>query len=214
MARIATELEFWSAAGRTDSRWRQKKLHSSRKKFGYFRWNLNHRTMGILNKLFGSSKASSNSQPDTPTPSASFNSSDFPIGADDFDSLTREEIAYGGKRLSRRYWNSIYLGAYAPQLDTAIFKGTKLDDSDAERIVKELHVLFGEDDIGNTDWTDADSTDLSGDVLNRSWTVQPEDVRVDLNVDNFSPNDDPVMLSITPWKVFRTVLHNKRKSTL
>jgi len=94
----------------------------------------------------------------------------------------------------------------------AVFKGRAMLSANAKGIVQTLHNLFGEDDLGNVDWTDDDAADLSGNALSRSWTVG--DVSVDLNVDNFSPNDDPVMLTITPWKSFRTIIHNKVKSTV
>jgi hypothetical protein len=166
--------------------------------------------MGLFDKFLGKSKPTPQpctSIPQQPAQPAS-------PAPDNFDGLTLEQIAHGGKRLSRKYWGSIYLGAYAPQVEMAVFKGTRIEAGDAERLVRTLHELFGPDDVGNEEWTEEDASDLAGDNLLRSWTVQPGDVHVDLNVDNFHPSDDPVMLSIRPWKMFRSILHEKRKGNL
>lgn len=162
--------------------------------------------MGIFDKIFGGGKPTNPSESQPAQPAG-------PL-PDNFDGLTLEQIAHGGKRLSRIYWGSIYLGAYAPQLDMAVFKGTKMADADAERLVRYLHELFGADDVGNEEWSEDDLSDLQGDSLMRSWTVQPGDIHVELNVDNYHPSDDPVMLSIRPWQVFRSLVHQRRKGRI
>lgn len=153
--------------------------------------------MGIFDKLFRAPKGSP-----LATPMAA-------PGKDDFASLVKEHVAHGGKRLTREYWNSIYLGAYAPQLDMAVLKGTKLRTSDGKRLVEALHDLLGEDTLGNTDWIEDDSGDLEGLSLSRIWSIHPQGIEVSLEVDNFHPTDDPLMLSIRPWKAFRDFVSSK-----
>lgn len=144
--------------------------------------------MGFFNNLFGSTRKEESSSP----------------SGNDLETLSREQIAHGGKHLSKRYWNSIYLGAYAPQMDMAVFKGTKLDLVHAVELVSSLHKLLGDGSLGETNWTDDDAFDLEGSSLHRSWTLNTEqEIQVDLDVDNFNASDDPVMLSIRPWNEFK-----------
>ena len=148
--------------------------------------------MGIFDKLFGASPSTS----DDPR-------------IDDFASLAKEKVAHGGERLSRRYWNSIYLGAYVPQIDMAVLKGTKLHTPDGMRLVQALHDLLGEDSIGHAGWTDDDADDLEGLSLSRMWTSDTHGIDVTLEVDNHHATDDPLMLSIKPWKDFIELVSSK-----
>lgn len=153
--------------------------------------------MGIFNKLFGAPKS-------TPLPASTIQP-----GKDDFASLAKEQVAHGGKQLSRKYWNSIYIGAYAPQIDMAVLKGTKLSISDAQRLVTALHDLLGEDSVGNTEWTEQDADDLESGDLHRMWNDDAHGIEASLMVDNHHAKDDPLHLSIRPWKAFREFVGSK-----
>lgn len=145
-------------------------------------------SMGLLSNLFGSDKDSGGDVP----------------ARDTWDLLCRETIAQGGRTLRQRYWSSIYLGAYAPQFDMAVFKGTAINVNDAESMVTELHDLLGDDNIGLSGWDeDTDPFDVEDLSFGKTWENEVIGVQVDLLIDNHHPSDDPVMLSIRPWARFK-----------